>query len=76
MSPDEKAFLIGLSKLTRETGVKIGGCGCCGSPFLGEAKDTSEQSGYVYEPEAGFDDVRWVDMFDSDWDRHKDRIVR
>ena len=27
-------FLEGLTKLSNETGVKIGGCGCCGSPWL------------------------------------------
>jgi hypothetical protein len=31
-----KRFLDGLTKLTRETGVVISGCGCCGSPYLYE----------------------------------------
>ena len=36
MTKSEKfeAFRVGLEKLTRETGVVIGGCGCCGSPSL------------------------------------------
>lgn len=31
---DMQAFLRKLSKLTRQTGITIDGCGCCGSPFL------------------------------------------
>lgn len=38
MTDAEKKFLEGLTKLTLETGVVIGGCGCCGSPFLDDAK--------------------------------------
>ena len=28
----EHDFIIGLEKLSRKTGIIIGGCGCCGSP--------------------------------------------
>ncbi len=31
---DKKAFLAELSQLSNKYGVGIGGCGCCGSPFL------------------------------------------
>lgn len=31
---DLKLFLEKLTKLTRETGIEIGGCGCCNSPWL------------------------------------------
>jgi len=31
---DLKEFLKELSKLTRKHNITIGGCGCCGSPFL------------------------------------------
>ena len=35
------AFLVELAALTIKHGIKIGGCGCCGSPFLDptDAKD-------------------------------------
>ena len=29
-----ETFLEGLTKLSRETGIIVGGCGCCNSPFL------------------------------------------
>jgi len=29
-----KEFLEGLAELTKKKGVAIGGCGCCGSPYL------------------------------------------
>ena len=29
-----KDFLRDLTKLSKRTGITIGGCGCCGSPFL------------------------------------------
>lgn len=34
MTENEKRFLEGLEVLTKETGVVVGGCGCCGSPYL------------------------------------------
>lgn len=34
-----KAFLEELSALTRKHRIEIGGCGCCGSPFLMEVND-------------------------------------
>ena len=54
-----KQFLVGLEKLTRETGIAIGGTGDNGSPYL---QDLIPQS---LEPECGYvssthgDDVEW-----------------
>ena len=52
MTKSEKfeTFRVGLEKLTRETGVVIGGCGCCGSPSLFEmtAEDKAPGTGYIY----------------------------
>lgn len=31
-------FLADLTALTHRYGIQIGGCGCCGSPFLNETK--------------------------------------
>ena len=58
----ERAFLIGLEKLSRETGIEIAGCGCCGSPFLVPLKPES------MSPEAGYGDddrVLWVSPDDE-----------
>lgn len=35
-------FLKDLTKLTRRTGVIIGGCGCCGSPYLTVEKPVND----------------------------------
>lgn len=53
-------FLEELSKLSREHKVVIGGCGCCGSPFLmpmsndGKYSVSPEDKGYgdnlIWEP--------------------------
>lgn len=40
-----KAFLAGLSELSRKYGVGIGGCGCCGSPFI-TSQDKDCPGGY------------------------------
>ena len=46
----EAKFLVELAKLTNKYGVTIGGCGCCGSPWLGETEKTGryELSGGDY----------------------------
>lgn len=33
-TPAEQVFIDGLDELTARTGIKIVGCGCCGSPWL------------------------------------------
>jgi len=72
LSEKEKAFLVGLEKLTQETGIKISGCGCCGSPFLDEAKITSDNSGYGIGY-AG--EILWIDKSDKyDWDNFSKSI--
>ena len=72
----ERAFLIGLEKLTRETGVKIGGCGCCGSPFMDELeekeKDTNAGYGLGYAGE-----VSWIAPSDEyNWENFSTSIVK
>lgn len=49
---DMQAFLRKLSKLARQTGVHIGGCGCHGSPFLSLAKGKVLAEGLHYNAEA------------------------
>lgn len=41
-------FLIELAKLTRETGVVISGCGCCGSPDIHVAEPGEIENAVVY----------------------------
>lgn len=73
----EKEFLIGLAKLTRETGITIGGCGCCGSPSLDEASDAE-----LSDPDAGYGygyagEVSWISHADDcNWKNFSDSIVR
>lgn len=67
-------FLIGLAKLSRETGIAIGGCGCCGSPSIDAMKpeELDERAGYGYSGE-----VSWISPSDSNkWKRFADSVVR
>lgn len=54
MTSQEIDFLQKLAALTKETGVALTGCGCCGSPFLTAAGD-----GEGYATVEG-SDVEWV----------------
>ena len=42
------AFLHELTELSRRHGIQIGGCGCCGSPFLAEIDDDKKDGAYSY----------------------------
>jgi hypothetical protein len=55
----EAAFLEGLRVLTLQTGVVIGGCGCCGSPSLGALAEGEGDSFYRREP-YGEEKVEWI----------------
>ena len=46
MTRAEREFLDDLTQLSRAHGVTIGGCGCCGSPFFGEA-DKAHLGAYI-----------------------------
>jgi hypothetical protein len=52
---DLDKFLRDLSKLTLKHGYVIGGCGCCGSPFV--SKETIKPGRYDCDGET---DLRWV----------------
>ncbi len=39
-----EAFLEELSVLTRKHGIAIGGCGCCGSPYLSDLTETQRNT--------------------------------
>ena len=42
MECDVNGFLAELSALTVKYGVEVGGCGCCGSPFLMDIETSAE----------------------------------
>ena len=57
-------FMEGLKELTLRTGVEIGGCGCCGSPFISH-KDPNEKSNEYY-------DIEWnEETLEYDWEVKK-----
>lgn len=74
----ERAFMLGLEKLTRDTGVCIAGCGCCGSPFLGRIGNEESRD----NPAAGYgfgyaDELLWIDPEDYyNWEKFGHTIVR
>ena len=76
LDKDERAFMLGLEKLTRDTGVCIAGCGCCGSPYLDRL--TNEES--RNNPAAGYGfgyrgEVSWIEN-EYDWRLYGHTIVR
>jgi hypothetical protein len=46
---DVELFLAELSDLTRKHGIKISGCGCCGSPYLYETDTPQAGQTWCYE---------------------------
>jgi hypothetical protein len=77
VNSQELAFLVGLEKLTRETGIMIGGCGCCGSPSLDTATaeelcDESAGYGFGYAGE-----VTWISRSDEySWEKFAKSIAK
>jgi hypothetical protein len=62
MKKELKEFLDGLTELSLKTGVTIGGCGCCGSPYT-----TNESIKGKYSYNIIDDDVE-----DVCWDEYKE----
>lgn len=54
----QEEFIKGLKKLTLKTGIVIGGCGCCGSPFLRELAEVEKNGNYDFDS-IGNDKVTW-----------------
>ena len=55
MNKDIEGFLTELTELTLKYGVTIGGCGCCGSPYLTDINGDTEINGMQH------DELTWVD---------------
>lgn len=51
----EQAFIDGLNELTARTGIKVEGCGCCGSPWLMDGASAGH-----YEVSNDAVSLRWV----------------
>lgn len=64
ISTKHREFLIGLEKLTRKTGVKVRGCGCCSSPYLFDLRTNEEELGAGYALD-GDGEVIWVSESDT-----------
>ena len=88
MNTKQREFIIELETLTRKYGISIGGCGCCGSPWLEDDADVSDdQSGYAYykgdnRPNYSYDEgdecinLRWVAPTNSEWKYSKNDIIK
>lgn len=61
-----KAFLDDLTKLTQKHGIKIMGCGCCGSPFLDNLGKDS-----IYST----DDEPLLDVDNLEYDEEQDEYI-
>lgn len=46
-------FLADLTEVSRKHGIKIEGCGCCGSPYLEECASTGEYELPIISEENG-----------------------
>jgi hypothetical protein len=63
-------FLADLAKVTRKHGIKIGGCGCCGSPFLMDLGDAETDFVYKTDIETRKNELRWADPNEPEEDWH------
>ena len=72
MTPKESDFLTELEILTRKHGIAIGGCGCCGSPWLEELSDKRLALTYTYHYS---DKVLW-DNLDSEENIQRERVMQ
>ena len=72
MSEHISEFIAALEALTRQHGVAIGGCGCCGSPWLQGCADLGDvtyrgsiyRGGYIASGD-GDEGLQWLSGFDQ-----------
>lgn len=53
MKPDIAAFLRELTDLSTKYNLVIGGCGCCGSPWIMELEHDDHGKAYTYTKQFG-----------------------
>lgn len=70
--PKEKvqAFLDDLTKLSREYRLQIGGCGCCGSPWIINIKGGKDA--YRYFVDYGLERLEWKSTAEGHSDKGGD----
>ena len=70
-----REFILGLTELTRKTGIVIGGCGCCDSPYVEWREGTgNKKAGYALIRD---ERVCWLTPEEKyDWADYSDQIVR
>lgn len=66
---NEKAFVKELTELSKKYKIIIGGCGCCGSPFLSEMEN---ENGQYYKVRGK--DIDWLDDDSSNYEFYKEEI--
>lgn len=74
LTQNEKDFIKELEQLSRKYKIAVGGCGCCGSPYLDALKSEAihDGAGYSYE-----DRLMWISKDDSyDWDSLNVGIIK
>jgi hypothetical protein len=49
-------FLAELTKISRQFGIVVDGCGCCGSPYL---REIDEGAAGEYVEDGGISDFEW-----------------
>lgn len=82
LTENERKFILGLEKLTRETGLAITADSYFGATVrLEEVKITSNKSGYCILPEPdcmdGDGGLTWLDQSDNEtWNNYNDTIVK
>jgi len=60
LTENERQFLLSLRELSLKHGITIGGCGCCGSPWLDGDRLIDSQGAYQYDESAG-DQLDWIE---------------
>ena len=76
MTDNEKQFVLELRALSEKYKIKIGGCGCCGSPYLlpMNPEEAAPDAGYAVD-ESG-DNLKWVARANSSaWEYYSKLIV-
>lgn len=72
MKENERAFILELEAITRKYGIAIGGCGCCGSPWIDKVDVSNPDAGY-----ADSNGINWICPSNEwNWEHHKDEIIK
>lgn len=74
LTDKERQFILELACLTRKHRIAIGGCGCCGSPFLDTLDIApSPDDGYMSHSNA---ELQWVSANDPFSKGDLDKVIK